>query len=166
MISKRTKRLFVLTLVVFVVSAVISFAAPGDSNDPLVTLSYITNTLMPSVETKIDQKVDAKIDAALKNFKPETTAAPSDKFILLNVKKNQVIYGDEGTEFVIRSGSGVIIATSNGGIADLTAGVDLPNGTDFPLNHHLLCPRNDSRGIQFKTNGIVLVKGNYTVKAK
>lgn len=178
--SKRIQIVISLIVALIVSSAIIAFAAPGDSNDPLVTLSYITETLMPqidqkinaSIDAKLDQKISEKIDEELAGFTPSSpsastsSGASAESFILVNVRKNQRIIGGEGTEFVVRSGSGVIIATENGGIADLSAGCDLPNGSAVPLNHHLLVPRNDSRGIKFDTNAIVLIKGTYTVKSK
>ena len=182
-LSGRIKFFTTLTLVMFVLSAIIAFAAPGDSNDPLITLSYITQTLMPEIDSKIDQKINAKIgsdldakiseiiDEELASYTPASSSpssggASAESFILVNVRKNQRIIGGEGTEFVVRSGQGVIIATEYGGIAALTAGYDLTNGIAVPLNHHLLVPRNDSRGIKFSTNAIVLIKGTYTVKSK
>ena len=177
--SKRIQVVISLIVILIIASAIIAFAAPGDSNDPLVTLSYITETLMPqidqkinaSIDSRLDSKISEKIDEELAGFTPSSSqgtsgGASAESFILVNVRKNQRIIGGEGTEFVVRSGSGVVIATSNGGIADLSAGYDLANGTDVPLNHHLLVPRNDSRGIKFNTNSIVLIKGTYTVKSK
>ena len=173
--SKRIQIVISLTIALFVASAIIVFAAPGDSNDPLVTLSYITETLMPQIDQKIDakldQKISEKINEELAGYTPSSPQGSSggsgaESFILVNVRKNQRIIGGEGTEFVVRSGQGTIIATESGGIADLSAGCDLPNGSNAPLNHHLLVPRNDSRGIKFTTNAIVLIKGTYTVKSK
>ncbi len=165
-LSQRTKILISATLIMFVFSAVVAFASPGDSSDPLVTLSYITETLMPEINSHIDQRITQKIDMALASYTPPAKTEANNSFILVNVKKNQTIIGEEGTEFVVRGGSGIIVATSSGGIADLSAGMDLPDGTAFPPNHLLLVPRNDSRGIRFNTDGIVLIKGNYTVKSR
>ena len=161
-IPARIKALLIAIVIFVAASAVVSFAAPGDSGDPLVTLSYITDTLIPQLDAHIDKKVDEALD----NYTPSKGGGSSEGYILVNVKKNQKLIGGEGTEFVVRSGSGVIIATANGGLADLTVGLDLPDGSEAPLNHLLLSPRNDSRGIQFTTNAIVLIRGKYTVKSK
>lgn len=165
-IPGRIKALLIAIVIFIAASAIVAFAAPGDSNDPLVTLSYITDTLIPEIDARVDKRVAQKVDEALENHTPSSGGESSDGYILVNVKKNQRIIGGEGTEFVVRSGSGVIVATANGGLADLTVGLDLPDGTEAPLNHLLLSPRNDSRGIKFTTNGIVLIRGKYTVKAK
>lgn len=135
-------------------TAVAVIATPGDGNDPIVTLSYINDTVIPSLK----EYVDSKITSA-----PQTPAGSSSSYNLVNVKAGQKIIGSEGTEFVLRMGSGTIVATANGGVADLTDGTDLTDGSPIPANHNLLSPKNDSRGLRMSTDGILLIKGTYTV---
>ena len=134
--------------------AVAVIATPGDGNDPRVTLSYINDTVIPSLK----EYVDSKIASA-----PQTPTGSSSSYNLVNVKAGQKIIGSEGTEFVLRMGSGTIVATANGGVADLTDGTDLADGSPIPANHNLLSPKNDSRGLHMSTDGILLIKGTYTV---
>lgn len=149
--SKKAKTALVFSLICVLISAVLVFATPGDNNDPLVTLTYITDILLPDIDGRIDRKINA------------AKSASSGTFKLVNVRAGKVIYGDEGTEFVLRSGGATVIAGSGGGIADLTAGCDLSGDSRVPFNHHLLIPRTDSRGLYFVTESIILVKGNYSV---
>lgn len=135
-------------------TAVAVIATPGDGNDPIVTLSYINDTVIPSLK----EYVDSKIASA-----PQTPTGSSSSYNLVNVKAGQKIIGSEGTEFVLRMGSGTIVATANGGVADLTDGTDLADGSPIPANHNLLSPKNDSRGLHMSTDGIILIKGTYTV---
>ena len=78
-------------------------------------------------------------------------------------KKGQRIIGIQGTEYILRMGSAKIIATQKGGIADATLGVDLPQNTPMPANHLLIVPFNDGRGVLMETDGILLIKGTYTI---
>lgn len=64
-----------------------------------------------------------------------------------------------GTEAVLRSGKGIIVAGSGGGLADLTSGHDLKGGSLVPLNHLLLAPSSDGRGIRAETTVVFLAKG-------
>ncbi len=160
--NAKLKKILAILIVTAILSTVMAYAAPGDNNDPLVTLSYITDVLMPDLESQISKKVTSEVKSAMSDA-DDGTGASSDGFALVNINSDYSIIGDEGTELVVRSGSGKIVATAQGGVADLTAGVDLANGTDAPLNHHLLVPRSDKRGIEFSTNAIVLVKGTYSV---
>lgn len=144
----------VFTLVLTAVTSIAVIATPGDSNDPIVTLSYINDTVIPQIKEYIDSKITSA---------PQTSTGGGSSYNLVNVKAGQKIIGSEGTEFVLRMGSGTIVATENGGVADLTSGVDLQNGSAVPANHNLLSPKNDSRGIHMSTDGIILIKGTYTV---
>lgn len=156
-LSNRHKFMLLVIVVSIIISAIVAFAAPGDSDDPLVTLSYITDTLMPDIE----QQIDDKISEAVSSGSPSGSAGGT--YSLVNIKANHTVIGGEGTEFILRMGSGTIVATENGGVADLTAGVDLPHGTAIPANHMLVAPKNDSRGLKLDRDAIVLIKGTYTV---
>ena len=160
--KRKFKSVLIFTAICIVFSTVVAFATAGDNNDPLVTLSYITDVLIPDLDSRIDKKVDSAVSEAVAN-KP---SGESSSFDLVNVKAGNKIIGGEGTEFILRSGAGNIIATTSGGVADLTDGVDLANGTEVPKNHHMLIPRNDSRGMVFTTDGIVMVKGKYKISKK
>ena len=161
-LKKKLKTVLIVTAICALISTVMAYASPGDSNDPLVTLSYITDVLMPDIDSRIEQKVSGAVNSS--STPPSaSTQTSGDSFTLVNVKANYKLIGGEGTEFVLRSGKGIIVATNQGGVADLTAGIDLSNGTPIPVNHHLLSPRNDSRGMKFTSDAIVLVKGAYSV---
>lgn len=127
--------LLVVAFAFATLGAVTMFASPGDSNDPIITLSYIEDIL-----------------------KGQLT------FQVVNLEKGSSLIGESGTEIVLRMGNAEIIATEKGGLADLTAGVDLPDGTSMPANHNLVIPVSDGRGIEAQSSVIVMVKGDYTIK--
>ena len=110
-------------------------ADPGDSTDPIITLSYVEDVVKKELS-----------------------------FRVVNMKKGDALIGEAGTEFILRMGTAEIIATAKGGLADLTAGTDLADGTKMPANHHLVVPVEDGRGIRANDNVIVLVKGDYVFK--
>ena len=78
---------------------------------------------------------------------------------------NQVILG-QGTEIILRAGGATAISSENGGLADLSSGIigGLMTGDEVPLNHLLLCSRDDGRGINITKKSWVLVKGPYYIK--
>lgn len=160
--KRKFKSVLIFTAICIVLSTVVAFATPGDNNDPLVTLSYITDVLIPDLDSRIDKEVENKVAEAIQS----QPSGESSSFVLVNVKAGNKIIGGEGTEFILRSGTGNIIATTSGGVADLTDGVDLANGTEVPKNHHMLIPRNDNRGMVFTMDGIVMVKGKYKISKK
>ena len=155
-------RILIPLLAVFLTAsagAVMVIASPGDSNDPLITLSYINDTLIPQLK----EYVDSKTASGSTPSQSGSTVTGSSGYTLVSVKAKHKIIGAEGTEFVLRMGSGTIVATSNGGVADLTDGVDLTDGMPVPANHSLLSPKDDKRGFHMDTDGLVLIKGTYTV---
>ena len=127
--------LLVTALVFGTVGTVTYIASPGDSSDPIITLSYIEDILKGQLSFKV-----------------------------VNLNKGDILIGEQGTELVLRMGSAEIIATEKGGLADLTAGCDLADGTEMPSNHHLVVPVDDGRGIEAQKTVIVMVKGDYDIK--
>ena len=121
-------------------------ANPGSNDDPLVSLSYVNDVLMPQVRSYVDSKM-----------------AASGDFKVLNVKKGQTIIGSMSTQFILRMGTATVVATQKGGLADVTAGVDLPLYTPVSPNHLLIVPFEDWRGITMGTDGIILVSGAYSI---
>ena len=73
------------------------------------------------------------------------------------------IYGKQSSEIIVRSGEGTVVATSAGGIQDVTDGVDLLGGTKAPNNNLLIIPREDGRGILADKPMVVMVRGGYTI---
>ena len=51
--KRRFKSVLIFTLICIIFSTIVAFATAGDSNDPLVTLSYITEVLMPNINGRL-----------------------------------------------------------------------------------------------------------------
>ncbi|MCR4428866.1 MAG: hypothetical protein NUV68_05970 [Caldiserica bacterium] len=122
---------FSIGILVFFGQATAQSDTPGSREDPLITKSYIDQFLIPTV---------------------------------LELKAGQSIIGEAGTEFVVRVGSTYCLAdpaTTKGGIADLTGGVDIKHMEPVPLNHHLVIPRSDGRGLFAQTDVVLMVWGKY-----
>ena len=137
--------IFVIVMIIVSQSARLLFAAPGDSGDPIVTLSYIMERLMPEIEQKIEEKT-----------------APV--FNVVNIPAGTSVICDAGTELILRMGTASVIATDKGGIADVTHGTDLADGGAVPPNSLLIVPVADGRGIRAQTDIIVMIKGEHTAE--
>lgn len=132
----------------------VSYAQPGTESDPVITLSYIKETVIPEIYEYIDSKISNK---------PSQTVA-EQTFVVAEAPEGKKIICEAGSELILRSGKAEIIATEKGGIADTTAGTDLPNGAEAPKNHLLIVPVDDGRGMEMKTDCILMIKGEYSVK--
>ncbi len=150
------KIISIITVVALLGTLIYAFAAPGTNDDPLVSLSYITDTLIPEIHKYVDEKING-----LSNGSSSGDAAV---FNVVDVKAGQTVKAGKGCEMILRMGSGTIIGSASGGISDVTAGYDLADGTAMPANHLLICPLNDGRGIKVTADGKIMIKGAYTLE--
>ncbi|MDM8533797.1 hypothetical protein QUF55_03735 [Clostridiaceae bacterium HSG29] len=141
--------LLLIVIIQFTVS--LSMAAENGIDDPLVTLSYIEKRF---VEFK--EYVDYKIS---------DSGSSNGKFEVLNIKAgNKVIFTSESTEFILRAGEASAIVSVNGGLANLTTGIDLKKDENVQLNSLILIPRDDGRGVLANTDIWIMIKGQYEIR--
>ncbi len=153
---ERFFKLLIPAVLIFVLAGSIAvFSEPGGTDDPVVTKSYIVDTVIPEIKDYVNQRIG--------NGGTSTDAKPAT-FTVVNLTEGQSLIGDAGTELILRMGKGVVISTEKGGIADTTAGYDIANGSPMPSNHLLIVPLADGRGFKAQSDVIVMVKGGYTVK--
>lgn len=117
---------------------------PGSADDPIVTKGYM------------DQKLaELGIEG--------TTVGKT--LSVVEMKKGHSLIAFEGTEFIVRNGKAMSFSQTSDGIPDLTDGKDLKAGSTIPVNHLLLFPRNDGRGIKHNdgdtVNVYVMIRGTY-----
>lgn len=138
-------------------------AEPGTTEDPIVSQSYV------------DAKVAAltgEINALKQQLssgggqQPGQPVQEGAKFEVIGpLQPGKQIIAGESTEVVVRAGGAVAIASDKGGVTDLIAGADIATGQNVPLNHLLLIPRNDGRGLTVtKAETWVMIRGSYTIK--
>jgi hypothetical protein len=134
-----------IVFIIFSLSAAVAAATatPGSEGDPVVTKSY--------VDTQIAQ---------LKS----SGGTASSVYQPVQLTAGQKMIGNEGTEIIVRSGETTAIDNGANGVSDVTGAMDLMTGQGVPLNHLLLIPRSDGRGIQANTEVWVMVRGSYTLK--
>ena len=72
----------------------------------------------------------------------------------------------ETKQFLVRSGAANAVApTANQGLSDMTVGGEILNGKKVPINHLVLVPRGDGRGIIITSSeSYVMVRGPYSVE--
>ena len=131
----------------------------GRQSDPLISVSYIEDVLMPRISTYINQRLagfDGGANVPSPGFNPH--------FEVVEVRAGQRLMGYAGTEFILRSGAATIIASELGGISDTTSGIDLPHTMQAPHNHLLIIPRSDGRGLNITIDALVMVRGRYRVQ--
>lgn len=84
--------------------------------------------------------------------------------VVLELAAGQRLEGGGGTQIILRSGPARAIASSSGGMCDVTSGKDLANNERIAANHLLIVPRSDGRGVLAEGKVFVMVRGVYTIK--
>jgi len=138
-------------LIIVIGSIVITYAAdpaPGSADDPVVTKSY----------------VDKAIETLKKSLGGSAETSASNEWEAVFVEAGKSVMGAQGTQLILRSGEAVAIDNGSNGVSDLTAGADLMSGETVYLNHLLLIPRADGRGVKCSTECWFMVLGSYEIK--
>lgn len=140
--------------------------------DPIVTKSYVdlkiselSNFGYGQINEQLQEKLNEQetlINKLVEQIMNHESS--SQNFEIVTLKTGERIYGKQGTEMIVRSGEGMVIAADGGGIQDVTDGLDLPNEVIAPNNNLLIIPRNDGRGICAKRTTVIMVRGGYKIE--
>ncbi|OWZ84970.1 hypothetical protein [Natranaerobius trueperi] len=153
---------------------------PGSQEDPLVTESYVNDVMKEELRDELEKEIFEEINELktelderlanldeldeLEELEELLDIEGSDQFEVVQVSAGDTIIGGASSEMILRAGSGSAVATTSGGLADLTAGVDIQDGEDIPQNHSLLIARDDGRGISVRNDAVIMVRGEYDIK--
>lgn len=75
------------------------------------------------------------------------------------LRAGQELTGQAGSEFIVRRGNALVIDRTGNGVPDLTAGADIFNGQRADLNHLLIFPKDDGRGVRAVDFAVVMYRG-------
>ncbi len=178
----KLKKKLLITLGVIVAAAFVSgvsiLAATslGTQQDPLVTLSYLTNQFKPQIMTDVNASISQAeaslspaLDAKISSFKAEidaklstSTRTESATFTLITLKKNQTLSCSVGTELLLRIGSATAVGSSPAMVDTTTAG-SLTSGAAVAANH-LYMVTIEGNGLKAGSDTVkLLIRGAYTI---
>ena len=126
----------------------------GSQADPLVTLSYLTETFTGQVMERVDERIVQR-NAAL-------SAELGGAYAAVTLSAGQTLYGEAGCEVLLRSGAASCAAASAPGLVDATAGGTLSGGASLQKNHLYLM--TDSPAVTAASGAALLVRGGYTIR--
>lgn len=134
----------------------------GSQSDPLVTLSYLTETFTGQMMEKVDALI-AQRNAQLAQEPAGGSALPGDSaaYAAVTLAAGQTLFGDAGCEVLLRSGAAICAASSSPGLVDATAGSSLDGGAALQANHLYLM--TDSRAVTTASGATLLVRGGYLI---
>ncbi len=164
----------IIIAIVVAAALAITFAAPGSEGDPLVTVSFVEaklSQLKDGITSKINDlssQVDdltTQLDET-KDDQPEQPTGQTLLFEAFNFPPGTQIVLGASSEFIVRRGTATIVDPDRNNMPDLTSGVDVEGGQIVPLNHHMMCPRRDGRGLLVSDDSAdfwIMIKGDYIV---
>ena len=163
--------LLVLLLVVGVGigSWALAAATYGTSSDPLITLSYLNDKVMPSVLNEFQKKMDSKVSELTTSYEKRikeledklnnsSGTGGSATFAAVTLKNGQSISANEGTEIMLRTGS----AQAWSELSDLTSGAPLELGGMLVQNHMYTIPYSGG-GLGVVSDSTLLIRGTYKI---
>lgn len=98
---------------------------------------------------------------------PLVTRSYVDKYVqwqVVDLNPGKQLIGKAGVEMIVRVGSVTVVDPVGSGIPDVTAGINVRAGQKVSLDHHLIVPRTDGRGIRAQTKAVVMYRGEAEVK--
>ncbi len=153
-------------------------ANEGTASDPLITLSYLNQTVTPDLLNQMDTKVNAKSDElkaalekAISEYSQKMEQALSSggggtggaNYTVVTLTSGQKLQMDIGCEVILRVGSATCVSPSSPGLIDITGGSTLNHGGSLTVNH-LYMATIEGRAVSAGSGTVkVLVRGGYTV---
>lgn len=162
------KKILIITVVLIFALTTVIFAAPGDTSDPIVVLSYLNDRLTSLVKDYgLEDIKDIKNQIGkLSENSPSTGTGgtgTSPTLEIVEINAGEKIIGGAGTELILRGGKATVVGSELGGLTNITLGKDFVSGMDVVANNLLIVPRDDGRGVYTNNYAIFMVRGSYEV---
>lgn len=175
---KRRTVAAVLTLLVVGGGATVA-ATQGSQDDPLITLSYLTDVFKPSVLSEVDSEIEEtrqdyldKLDDSVSDYSAQmedilgglsgNAGQNSAVYSVVDLAQGQKLTGEVGCEIMLRIGTANCVSASSPGLIDTTDGSILENGKSLLKNHLYLFTVTD-RGVTAASAVKLMVRGGYTI---
>lgn len=174
--QKWTLRLTALGLAAACLCGGAVLAAGGDQSDPLITLSYLTQTATPDILKQVDDQslvrqteLLNKLNSAIADYKIQmdqrsgSGGGAGAAYVVVTLSSGQKLSLGVGAEVMLRVGTASVSAGTSTGLIDVTSGGVINNGDSLTVNHLYMATMTD-RAVQATADTVkLLVRGEYTV---
>lgn len=175
----------ILICLIIVAMTITSVFAYSTEDDPLITLSYLNEIVIPALKQEFtelftndntnneDTNTEANNNQENTDITPDVTAEEIDltgigTYDLLELKEGQKVLVNSAVEIIVRPGSKVTCVSPfpSQGIADITNGNEILNDQEIPINAYCILPRgDDGRGfLVHSKDAYIMIRGEYTVE--
>ena len=163
--NKKLVKIISIALAVVVITGAGVYAATtlGTQSDPLITLSYITDTLQPALLSAVGSEIDAAASQLEDAFNKALTEAGSvsvGTYKVVTLTSGQTLTGEIGCEIMLREG---VAAASGSGLVNMSAGSGLSEGGQLTINNLCMVSAQGS-GVSAASGAVkLLVRGTFTI---
>ena len=173
----RKRRMIVLAcaLSMAVVCAGAAWAASGGQDDPLITVSYLEQSALPSVVAQVEEKaavrqeeLKTQLESQITQYRQDLegldgSGSGSASYTLVTLSSGQTMYLNVGCEVLLRIGSVTVNAADSPALIDVSAGGTIGSGSSLETNHLYMATIAD-RTLTATTSTVkLLVRGSYSV---
>lgn len=149
----RTELACVALVAVTITGVALAAGTQGSQSDPLVTLSYINDVLVPEIMARADEHIENKAEELMEKVQTGGKAV----FVTVEVPAGKKLNLTAGTQLILRQGT----AVNTDGLIDLTEGASMWN--ELQVNH-LYIATKDGQVATVTGNALFLVQGRYTTE--
>lgn len=174
---RKNKRWTILAcaLALAALGTVAALAATGDESDPLVTKSYLEQTVVPEVVKQVESKAAARQEELAKTLSDQIaqykqdiasvagTASGGASYTLVTLAKGQTMFLDIGCEVMLRVGTAAVNAATSPALIDVSTGGTVNSGTSLVKNHLYMATIADRTITPTADTVKLLVRGGYGV---
>lgn len=147
-------------------------AAYDSSENPLITLTYLTDIFKVELLDEVDERLEAleaRLDTSSDDDymynEPAVSETVTEHYEVVELKYGDALYAVSACDIMLRAGVATCIAPDpTQGISNYTVGAEIYNGETLTKNHMCLIPRGDGRGVLAQSESVFfMVKGDYTI---
>ena len=163
-------KLAALTLTVFWLCAGAALAAGGGSqSDPLVTLSYLTQTVQPDILRQVEERANTRQADLMTQFEHRLDqlqggTGGSAAYTLVTLSSGDRLELEVGCELMLRVGSAAVNSATEPALIDMTTGGTLANAGSLVQNHLYMATIPDRTVTASAGTVKLLVRGGYSVR--
>jgi len=148
--------------------------AAGDEDDPLITLSYLNQTVTPEILEQVEERADERqeeledqfqqaIEDYQKQLDQQQDQSGSETYVVVTLSRDQKLNLGVGCEVMLRVGSATVSSNTEPALIDVSGGGSLGNGGSLTTNHLYMATIADRYLTATADTVKVLVRGIYTV---
>lgn len=157
----------------FMVGAVVvASSSAGGEEDPLVTKSYLEQTVTPALKVEAVSGVEAQLERITAELEAEvaeiraqldSVGVGGGQYRVVSLSAGQTLSLDLGTQVVLRVGDATVHSGSFPALINLTSGSSLSTGEQLVENHLYVASIADRTISTSKEDTKLLVYGGYYV---